>query len=1087
MYHLVLLARNLQGYYNLVRLVTQGALSGYYYKPRVDKALLRRHAEGLIALSACLKGEIPYTLVSKGLDAALDLCREYESIFPGAFFLEAQCNGLARQNEVNGKLLELSRLSGLPLVGTNDCHYLRREDAEAHDVLLCIQTQATVGDARRMRMETQELYYKSPEEMAKDFAWAPEALENAGRIAGLCEDYGFKFGEYHFPCYALPEGVSLDEEFRRLARAGLEARLARLVYPADAEAYRARLEMELDVIARMGYQGYFLIVQDFINWGRTHGVPIGPGRGSAAGSLAAWALRITNIDPIPYNLLFERFLNPERVSLPDIDVDFCEHKRKDVLDYVTNRYGADSVSQITTFGTMKARAAVRDVGRALGLSYAETDRVAKLVPAKLDMTIADALEQEPRLKELYGQDPGIRKLIDISRRLEGLCRHASTHAAGVVISDRPMVGYLPLYRGKHDEIVTQYDMKAVEKIGLVKFDFLGLRTMTVIQDTLDLIAAQGLEPPNLEELPLNDPAVYRLYASGDTDGIFQVEGGGLRRYLRRLKPTVFEDIIAMNALYRPGPLDAKGVGGGNMVDDFIDRKHGALKLDYPLPQLEDCLKDTYGVIVYQEQVMRIAQIVAGYTLGGADMLRRAMGKKDAAAMAENRARFLEGAVRNGVSEAKAGEIFDLIEKFARYGFNKSHSAAYALISYHTAYLKTYYKAEFMAALLTSEMGNQEKMLKYIAACKDMGLRVEPPSALESAEDFTVRDGRILFGLGGVRNVGGEAIREILGARNNDGPYLSLLDLCCRVNLRKVSKRVLESLIKSGALDCLGVSRRAMFSSLDVVAAKAQKKHKDALSGQMSMLSLVPCGLPEPGRAGIGLSCPEESLGEWTEEVKLSFEKEALGFFLSSHPLQPFRRDMFRLGLMNLEDAREMTAGSSLKSAVLISGMEEKMTRNGKRMAVCQINDLTGNGECVFFPKSYEKVRESLALDIPLELEAVVLGDRESGAAASGEEDEEEGPRQARLAGETVRPLLEAVRADPSPVELSCGLEVLRPEHVRALKEILERHPGTVEVMLSLYGSGRQCRLQLPAHKVMPGPELEAELVRWESGLDAVAA
>ncbi|MDR1124822.1 MAG: DNA polymerase III subunit alpha [Deltaproteobacteria bacterium] len=1085
--HLVLLAQNLAGYHNLVQLVSKGALHGFHYRPRVDKKLLARHSEGLIALSACLAGEIPRAINRQGMEHALALVNEYRSIFPERFFLEIQVNGLPEQKTANAGLLELAGSTGTPLVATNDCHYLLKTDHEAHDLLLCVQTQTTVNDPKRMRFDGMELHFKSPEEMERDFAWAPaEVLSNSMRIADMVEDYNFKFGEAHFPIYRLPRGVTLDDEFRRLSREGLDRRLAKITYQVDEPLYRERLEMELDVIANMGYQGYFLIVQDFINWGLNNGVPVGPGRGSAAGSLVAWALRITNLDPIPYNLLFERFLNPERVSLPDIDVDFCERKRHKVIEYVTETYGADSVAQITTFGTMKAKAVVRDVGRALGMSFAETNRIAKLIPEDLKMTIDKALKAEPELETLYRSDEQIKKLIDVSRRLEGLSRHASTHAAGVVISDKPMIEYLPLYRGKREEVVTQFDKNIVEDVGLVKFDFLGLTTMTQIQDTLELIAAQGKEAPDLDSVPLDDMEAYKLYAAGDTDGIFQVESSGMRSYLRQLRPSVFEDIIAMLALYRPGPL------GANMVEEFIKRKHGQVAVEYILPSLKDCLKDTYGVIVYHEQVMQIGQIVAGYSLGGADMLRRAMGKKKPELMSAERAKFVEGARQNGVDEEKASEIFSLMEKFAEYGFNKSHSAAYALVSYHTAYLKAHYKPEFMAALMTSVMGNQDKLLKYVAACKDMGLRVEAPSIQKSRNTFSVHDGAILFGLGGIKNVGAEAVREIVEARGKDGPFASLLDLCCRVGLRKVTKRVLESLIKGGAMDCLGVSRAALIACLEPAIARAQKKQKDADSGQSSLLSLLgaPAAGAEKTPGGIGFESPERSLPEWSDEVKLANEKEALGFFLTSHPLQHYRRDMHRLGLVPLEECFDLPCNYTFKSAVLVNGVKEVLTKKGDRMAFCQFSDLTGSCECVFFPKTYALCREFLQPDATVEITARVQRDPDGnggndGGNAFGGDFEESGDdegvaRELKLEGEAARPLLDAVRGCATPYDINLKVKSFGPAQVDALKDVLLQHGGDVKVNVVLYGPGYQCSLALPRYSVRPGPELGRALTGFEN-------
>lgn len=1077
-YHLILLAQNLEGYHNLVRLVTLGFLEGFHYKPRVDKAQLRAHSEGIIALSACIAGEVPRALLNSGPDAALALAQEYAEIYPDRFYLELQSNGLDDQQKVNAGLIDIAQKTGLPLVATNDCHYLNADDVQAHDILLCIQTQATVDSPKRMRFESTELYYKSIEEMEKTFAHIPEALSNSVRIAEQC-NVQLSFGEHFFPRYELPEGMTLDTEFARLARAGLERRLEK--HPdretLDQQKYHDRLEWELKVILDMGFPGYFLIVQDFINWAKNNGIPVGPGRGSAAGSLVAWSLRITNLDPLPYNLLFERFLNNERVSLPDIDVDFCERRRTEVIRYVAEKYGEDAVAQITTFGKMKAKAVVRDVGRALGMTFPETDRIAKLIPEDLKMTIKKALEMEPDLANLYAHDPKIRTLIDTSIRLEGLSRHASTHAAGVVISDKPMSEYLPLYRGKRGELVTQFDMKMVEKVGLVKFDFLGLKTMTLIQDTLEAIGRQGKEIPDLDNLALNDVATYELYARGDTDGIFQVESSGMRQYLRQLRPNCFEDIIAMLALYRPGPL------GSGMVDEFIKRKHGEVPVVYPVESLEDCLRDTYGVIVYQEQVMQIAQIVARYTLGGADLLRRAMGKKDPQAMAQERSKFLEGAKENAIPSAKANEIFDLMEKFAEYGFNKSHSAAYALISYYTAFLKVHYKVEFMAALLTSEMGNQDKLLKYVAACKDMNIEVRQANVNLSYREFTAVDDSVVFGLGGIKNVGDEAIREIVEARNSDGAYSSFLDLTCRVNLRKVTKRVLESLVKGGACDCFGVSRAALLASIELVVAKAQKKAKDKASNQVSLLSMAPQPLSQPV-GGIGFDCPEQSIPEMAEDERLRFEKEALGFFLTSHPLLPFRKEISRLRLKLLEDAREMFPGSELECGVLVTSIKEVITKSkGERMAFVGVEDLTAHAEVIFFPAAYAECRELLNSDQPLLLQARLDSKMEENNSSEGDDDEDEAPRDIKLLGQKVGLLTAACSASDAPLCVCIPLSHLQHEHLLALRSILQKHSGNVETEALVQLDGYQCVLRLGAkYMVNPGPLLEQDLHQWAISL-----
>ncbi|AAS95831.1 DNA polymerase III subunit alpha [Nitratidesulfovibrio vulgaris] len=1076
-YHLVLLAQNNEGYHNLVRLVTRGFTEGFHYKPRVDKELLREYSDGLIALSACLAGEVPRVLMKQGMDAGIATAQEYASIFPGRFYLELQSNGIKEQEVLNEKLIELAGHTNLPLVATNDCHYLDATDVEAHDILLCIQTQTTVDDPKRMRFETRELYYKSPEEMEKAFAHVPEAIANTGRIAEMC-NIEMSFGKYFFPVYELPEGMTLDTEFQRLAEEGLKKRLEK--HPdrdtIDHKAYWDRLEWELKVITDMGFPGYFLIVQDFINWAKNNGIPVGPGRGSAAGSLVAWSLRITNLDPIPYDLLFERFLNNERVSMPDIDVDFCERRRTEVIRYVAEKYGEDSVSQITTFGKMKAKAVVRDVGRALGMSFGETDRIAKLIPEDLKMTIKKALEAEPDLATLYRDDPQIRKLLDVSMRLEGLSRHASTHAAGVVISDKPMSEYLPLYKGKKGETVTQFDMKMVEKVGLVKFDFLGLRTMTLVQDALDEITRQGKTPPDLDTLSLDDAETYELYSRGDTDGVFQVESSGMRQYLRMLRPTCFDDIIAMLALYRPGPL------GSGMVDEFIKRKHGEVPVTYPVPSLEACLQPTYGVIVYQEQVMQIAQIVGSYTLGGADLLRRAMGKKIAEAMAEERTKFVQGAQKNDIPKEKANEIFDLMEKFAEYGFNKSHSAAYALISYYTAFLKVHFPVEFMAALLTSEMGNQDKLLKYVAACKDMDIEVLRPNVQVSRREFTVHEGRIVFGLGGIKNVGDEAIREIVDAREEGGPYASLLDMCVRVNLRKVTKRVIENLIKGGACDCLGCTRAGMLASLDTVVARAQKKLKERDSNQVSLFTMIK---EEPKVCpGIGFDCEEQTAPEWPDDQKLRFEKEALGFFLTSHPLQPYRKELFRLRLTPLEEARDMPPGAEIRTAVLVTTLKELMTKKGQRMAFAGVEDLTASAEVVFFPEPFAEARELLKSDQPLLLEGTLdkKADDGNGGQGQGGDDEEAAPRDIKIMGAKVMPLAMACCSSDEPVIVELDTRRMSADYLAGLRAILEKHKGTVPVNVHMVVDESLCLLQLgPRWTVQPGPVFENDLNKWTHG------
>ena len=1073
-HHLVLLAQNMTGYHNLLTLVSTGYLHGFFYKPRIDLDLLRQHNEGLIALSACLAGQVPRALLSQGMDAGLAVAREYASIFKDRYYIELQSNGLEEQVRCNNMLVELADELRLPLVATNDCHYLTKDDVEAHDILLCIQTAACVDDAKRMRFETKELYYKSPEEMALDFSHVPQALANSLEICERIAPLNIDLKSHHFPVYDLPEGKTLHEEFVELSRQGLEKRLRKTPYAVDADSYWERLERELDVIATMGFEGYFLIVQDFINWAKDHAIPVGPGRGSAAGSLVAFALKITNLDPIRYNLLFERFLNIERVSMPDIDVDFCERRRSEVIEYVTHKYGEDSVAQITTFGKMKAKAVIRDVGRALGLSFGETDKIAKLVPDDLKMTIDKALDQEPELKQLAASEAKVAHLLEISRRLEGLCRHASTHAAGVVIGDKPLDHYLPLYRGKNNEVVTQFDMKMVEKVGLIKFDFLGLRTMTLIQDTLDIIDQQpDKTAPDLDTLPLDGPGTeetYALYSRGDTDGVFQVESGGMRRYLRQLKPSCFDDVIAMLALYRPGPL------GSGMVDQFIQRKQGLIPVEYPLPQLEDTLRETYGVIVYQEQVMRIAQIVANYSLGGADLLRRAMGKKNAEAMAEQRVRFLEGANENNIDKAKANEIFDLMEKFAEYGFNKSHSAAYALISYYTAYLKTHYPTEFMAALLSSEVNNQDKVLKYIFTCKEMGIQVLPPNVNVSMWQFTVSGGNIIFGLSGVKNVGNEAIKDIVAQREANGPFQSLLDFCQRVNLRKVTKRVIENLIKSGAMDCFGCSRAGLSAALEVAVARAQKTAKAKDSGMGSLFTLIkeePKVLP-----GVGFPCEEQDIPEFENDIFSRMEKESLGFFLTSNPLLPYREKCRRLGLNTLDDIHDMPDRSELKLALLVTGKTEKYNKRNEKWAICQVEDLTGRAEMLVFSKAYQEMRELLENEAPLVVEASIMVDEKDGG------DDEN--REVKLRAESAMLLSNLREEEGKPVRLAVRPACFENGGMQDFRELLKLYKGKSPVHLELVFETVWGVLELgPEHCVKPGPEFDKAFQEWSNSRRSV--
>ncbi|MDO9262716.1 MAG: DNA polymerase III subunit alpha, partial [Desulfosalsimonadaceae bacterium] len=862
--HLVLLAENQTGYHNLCKLATTASLEGFYHKPRIDKHLLASHCQGLIGLSACLKGEIPQLLRAGKRDAADEAARFYlELLGEHNFFLEVQHNGIPDQEIVNREILEMSRRLSIPMVATNDCHYLDKAHARAHDVLLCVQMGRTVNEADRFKFRTEELYFKSSREMIDSFQGYPGAIENTTAIADRCH-VAFDFKTFHFPKFNLTADESEALIFEEKVRQGFakKMQLIREKNPeVDESVYQARVDYEISVINNMEFPGYFLIVADFIEYSKKNGIPVGPGRGSAAGSLVAYSLGITDLDPIEHGLIFERFLNPSRKSMPDIDVDFCINGREKVYHYVVERYGgSDFVAQITTFGKMKARAVIRDVGRALDIPLSEVDAIAKLVPETVNISLDEALEKEPKLRDAIANKPEIAELIEISKILEGLNRHASTHAAGVVIGDKPLVEYLPLYRGKKGEVMTQLDMKRVEKIGLVKFDFLGLRNLTIIADALSIIKGQGKTPPDIDRLDLADPATYRLLSEGDTSAVFQLESSGMRDLVIRLKPDNFAQITALVALYRPGPM------GSGMVDDYVECKHGRKPVTYLVPELEPILNPTYGVILYQEQVMQIAGDLASFSMAEADGLRKAMGKKIPEDMAKQLDRFVEGAVKNGIPKDKASELFGLIEKFAGYGFNKSHSAAYALIAFQTAYLKAHFPVEYMAAVLTSEMGSSENVVKYIAECRNHNIPVLPPDINESDKGFTVSGEKIRFGLAGVKNVGEAAIESVIETRQK-GKFSSIFEFCQRVDIRKVNKRVLESLIQSGAFDSTGNNRSQMMACVEPALEYGQKIQKEASDSQMSLFG---------DTSGAGQLNPPvmPDVPEWDEKQKLNLEKEA---------------------------------------------------------------------------------------------------------------------------------------------------------------------------------------------------------------------
>ena len=948
-FHLILLARDNHGYRNLVNLVTKAYTEGFYYKPRIDMDLLEQYSGGLIGLSSCLKGEIPYFLHRGMLDRAREKALKYKHILgPENFYFELQDNGLPEQDEVNKKLIELSHELHIPVVATNDCHYMRKEDARAHDVLLCIQTGKTVNDKNRMHFSSESFYFKSPDEMKKAFRDVPEAVSNTRVIAERC-NVEFKLGTCMLPKYELEDHESPDAFLEKLAVEGLNIKLG----PAPEAIYKDRLRRELDMIRKMGYASYFLIVWDFISYARKQGIPVGPGRGSAAGSLVSYCIGVTDIDPVKYNLLFERFLNPERISMPDIDVDFCKDRRGEVIAYVAEKYGKDHVAQIITFGTMAAKAAIRDVGRALDIPYGEVDKIAKLVPNTLNISIEEALKAEPQIKALYESNPKIKELLDIAIRLEGLSRHASTHAAGVVISPDPLTDYTPLYKNPSDgTIMTQFDMGAVEKIGLLKFDFLGLKTLTVINKTLRYIKEEGKEFL-LKDIPLEDKATYDLLSSGNTIGIFQLESAGMRDILAKMTPDRFEDLIALVALYRPGPI------GSGMIDDYIKRKKGRTAVKYDLPQLREVLDETYGVILYQEQVMRIANKLANFSMGQADILRKAMGKKKPEEMEKLKEVFIQGAIANNIPEKKAIRIFDLMANFAEYGFNKSHSAAYAYVAYQTAYLKTHYPVEFMAATLTSDMDTTDKIVKTIAGCREMGIGILPPDINLSGKEFKVNGNSILFGLEAVKGVGSAAIESIIDARNADGPFTSVTNFFERVDQRKVNKKVVESLIKAGSFDSLGVTRSYAMELLSTSLNGSSRCISPMLFGRQDMFGGPP-----------GDEKPLSS--EWDTEEMLRHEKESLGFYITGHPLTKYDKLLVRLGAKKLSELDDAPADSEIKVGGILTAIKKIQTKaKAEMMAYCTIEDSEGHAEVIIFPELYRNSLSLLQKDTPLLIKGIV--------------------------------------------------------------------------------------------------------------------
>ena len=1031
--HFVLLCENERGYRNLVKLVSAAYTEGYYYKPRIDKDLLARHSEGLIGLSACLRGEVAVALSAGRYDAARQSAYDLRDIFgKGNFYLEIQDQGMAEERKINPDLVRLSRETGIPLVATNDCHYLTQDDARAQEVLVCIQTGKTLSDPNRMKFPTEQFYFKSHAEMAAVFGEIPEALSRTREIADRCNVHLEK-KQHVFPHFEVPSGETLESFFERMTRQGFALRRERLERLAAAgrlrhplQAYEDRLNLEIELIKQMRFAGYFLIVWDFIRFAREQCIPVGPGRGSAAGSLVSYALHITDIDPLQHDLLFERFLNPERISFPDIDIDFCMRRRGEVINYVTEKYGRENVSQIITFGTMGAKAVIRDAGRVMDMPFAEVDKIAKLVPNVLNISLDDALKQSADLRQLKEQDARVADLLQIAGRLEGFARHASTHAAGVVISPQPLQEIVPLYKSSKDEITTQFAMDDLEKIGLLKMDFLGLTTLTVLDDCLKLIEATRGEKLDLEALPRDDQDSYELLGKGLTAGVFQFESSGMTEILRRVKPGRLADLTALNALYRPGPIQ------GGMIDDFIARKTGRKRVTYELPQLKEILDETYGVIVYQEQVMQIAAAVAGFSLGEADVLRRAMGKKKHEVMVAMREKFLAGAKQNQVPAKKAERLFELMEQFAGYGFNKSHSAAYALIAYQTAYLKAHYPVEFMAALLTSEIGNPDKLAQYLNECRDMGIGILPPDVNSSDRTFTPSSGQIRFGLTAIKNVGDAAIASVLEARGKLGRFDSLFQFCENVDLRLLNKRVIESLIKAGAFDSLGGRRTQLLAVLDRAMEWSQKRQRAAESGQHGLF----------GEGDESLAAPPPDLPEvadLSESERLAQEKELLGFYVTGHPLEKYLPRLRELTKHNSSSIEEMSNDSPVTLGGVLTNLRIRPSRKGALWGAATLEDLRGTVELLVFPQALEHLQSVLKPDAALLIKGRVRHDENSRAKVVVNEAKP-------LDGALINGKKPTLRIRINPADVS-------PDLLSELERLLSAYPGENPVLFEIERPG----------------------------------
>src|SRR5271163_3887769 len=1036
-HHLLVLAENEEGYRNLVRITSEASLYGFYRKPRISKNFLAKHAKGLVGFSGCLAGELCGNLMEGKYEAARATASQYQDIFGrGNFFLEIQDQGLELEKKIHADLFRLEKELDIPLIATNDSHYLCEDDSHAHEVLLCVQTADSIHNPKRFKFDSDQFYVKSAAEMERLFSHAPEVVSRTMQFAERCS---FKLAKVTnpFPEFAVPPGHTIDSYFAEICRQGFRKRLDTTIRHLGDRGlrrqpisdYEERLEREIDCIKQMKFSGYFLIVWDFIKYAREVNIPVGPGRGSAAGSLVSYAMEITDIDPLQNALLFERFLNPERVSMPDIDIDFCMNRRGEVIEYVTQKYGRDQVAQIITFGTMATKAAIKDVGRTMDIPYADVDRIVKMVPAQLNITIDQAIEDSPQLREAMEKDGQIRELIQTAKKLEGMVRNAGVHAAGVVISPRPLTELVPLHRTKNDEIVTAFDMVAIEKLGLLKMDFLGLTTLTILTDTLKLITQTRGIPITLENLPLDDAETYqKVFHKGLTSGVFQFESHGMRDVLRRYQPNSIEHLTALNALYRPGPIQ------GGMIEDFVDRKHGRKKVEYELPELKEILQETLGVIVYQEQVMQIANRLAGYSLGEADLLRRAMGKKNAAEMAQQRERFVEGAAQRKFPPKKIEKIFDLMAQFAGYGFNKSHSAAYALLAYHTAYLKTHYPVEFMAALLTSVTGSTDDVVKYINECREMGIAVEAPDINVSDANFTPHGEAIRFGLAAVKNVGGNAIESIVAARKKLGRFKSIYEFCENVDLRLLNKRVLESLIKSGAMDSLG-RRAQVMAVLDRAMERAQKAQRDAESGQHGLF-----GVFQQESEVNNDRLPD--IPDWDEQARLAAEKEILGFFISAHPLEKYKDKLTDLQALRIDEVAALTRSTgkdeTIATAGIICNVRVQKSKRGEFYAQATLEDMSGSIDMIVFPEAYKRLGDKVKLEVPVLVRAGVRI--------------EEGANPKITAAE-IMPLEDAKVPLPRAIRIRVPLETAAEGTVDDLHLLFKERKGEARVLFDVERAG----------------------------------